>query len=378
MSHAKNLSTSILAATVSLVTAGAAGASPSSSLTVTGDILDPATYTASSLAALPQVSESVSYTASGSPVTATYSGPTIESLVAAAQINTNLTLRNAIVPFYATATSSNGSQIVYALSEIDPRFAGGGPTPPLIATSVNGGSLGANGFATTTAPRDLSNGRYLPNVVNLDIEPAAPIGPVPTAGGVPASFILSGQVANPGSYTLANLQAMPSVTETTTFLGMHGSVTATYQGVSLWNLLNAAGIVTTGAVDGSILDEYVLLIGTDGFESLVSLGEIDPQYGGQPDILAYNVNGAGLGDDGFAELVVPGDTFGGRYVYNIASIQVLDAASPNSVPEPGSLPLLASALAGLIAFSRSGPARRIMALVCLADGSRDDPSPGLL
>jgi hypothetical protein len=47
-----------------------------------------------------------------------------------------------------------------------------------------------------------------------------------------------------------------------------------------------------------------------------------------------------LGPDGFARVVVPGDDFGGRYVSNLVSLQVVDAV----VPEPGSLLLLASSL----------------------------------
>ena len=343
-------------AALGLLTAGTAGAAPSTSLTVTGDVLDPATYTASDLAALPQASEFVTYASGGSPVSTTFAGPTIQSLVAAAQVNTDLAQRNAIVPYYLTATGSDGYRVVYALAEINPNFAGGGTTPPLVATSVNGGSLGTNGFARTTAPRDLAGGRYVSNLVNLDIERAAPVRPLPTAGGVSTSFVLSGNVANPGTYTLASLQTLPEVSETATYQGMNGSVTATYQGVSLWGLLSAAGIVTNPDVKNDILGDYVVLTGTDGYESVVSLGEIDPQFGDQPDILAYGENGGDLGSNGFAQLVVPGDTYGGRYVFNIESIQVLYSASPNAVPEPGSLVLLLPALAGLagwIAFRPS-------------------------
>jgi hypothetical protein len=59
---------------------------------------------------------------------------------------------------------------------------------------------------------------------------------------------------------------------------------------------------------------------------------------GAPDLIAYMENGMLLGTDGFARVVVPGDDFGGRYVSNLVSLQVIDGV----VPEPGSLLLLVS------------------------------------
>jgi len=59
---------------------------------------------------------------------------------------------------------------------------------------------------------------------------------------------------------------------------------------------------------------------------------------GAPDLIAYLQDGAPLGADGFARVVVSGDNFGGRYVSNLVSLQVIDAV----VPEPGTLALFGS------------------------------------
>jgi hypothetical protein len=61
---------------------------------------------------------------------------------------------------------------------------------------------------------------------------------------------------------------------------------------------------------------------------------------GAPDLIAYLQDGAPIGADGFARAVVPGDNFGGRYVSNLVSLQVIHTA----VPEPASLPLIVSSL----------------------------------
>ena len=53
-----------------------------------------------------------------------------------------------------------------------------------------------------------------------------------------------------------------------------------------------------------------------------------------------------LGSNGFARVVVPGDSRGGRYVSNLVSLEVIDA-----VPEPASIILLAAALLALTLVS---------------------------
>ena len=205
----------LLPALLGVVAAGSAAAAPSTSLTVTGAVLDPATYDAAALAALPQAGEAVTYTAAGAPVSAVFSGPTLQSLVAAAMVDTNLAARNAIIPYYLTATGSDGYRVVYALAEIDPNFAGGGASPPLVATSVNGGTLGAAGFARTTAPRDRAGGRYDSNLVNLDIEHASPIGPLPSGGGASTSFSLLPRTTSRWSPIAARMRFASSCWPTT-------------------------------------------------------------------------------------------------------------------------------------------------------------------
>jgi hypothetical protein len=135
-----------------------------------------------------------------------------------------------------------------------------------------------------------------------------------------------------------------------TYLAGGTPVTATFTGVSLWTLLTDAGIVTDPTVKNDILNYYVLATGSDGYEAIFSLGELDPMFGGTgaPDLIAYLQDGMPLGADGFARVVVPGDNFGGRYVSNLVSLQVIDAV----VPEPGSLPLFASSLLAMALLRR--------------------------
>lgn len=75
-------------------------------------------------------------------------------------------------------------------------------------------------------------------------------------------------------------------------------------------------------------------------------------FGDQPDLVAYADTGGPLGPvgtDGFARLVVPADSFGGRYVSNLIELGVFDAI----VPEPPGIVLFVTATLAL-AFVRVG------------------------
>ncbi len=321
--------------------ASMAEATPTTQFAVTGDVSAPATYALPSLQALPATTETVTYQTSGGPQTGTFTGPTLWSLLNAVGLRSPA-VKNGVLRQYVVAAGSDGYSSVFSLGELAPNFGGSAPQD-LVAYQENGAPLGSTGFARTVAAKDNFGGRYVSNLAALRVgtAPALPS----QGGGTTTQFALSGQVKTPGIYTLSSLQALPATTETVTYLAGGNPVTATFTGVSVWTLLNAAGIVTNPAVKNDILNDYVLATGSDGYEAVFSLGELDPMFGGAgaPDLIAYSVNGGPLGPDGFARVVVPGDHFGGRYVSNLVSLEVIDAA----VPEPASLPLLA---AGLVAM----------------------------
>ena len=75
-------------------------------------------------------------------------------------------------------------------------------------------------------------------------------------------------------------------------------VTDTYTGVSLWTLLNDAGLITDPNIKNDVLRQYVEAIGSDGYAAIFSLGEIDPMFGDQADLVAYADTDGQLGTDG--------------------------------------------------------------------------------
>jgi len=148
-------------------------------------------------------------------------------------------------------------------------------------------------------------------------------------GAAAGDLTLAGDVTNPGSYTISELQSLPSTTESVTI----GGVTSSYTGVSLWTFLGDGSDVIVGSGKNAILRNYVIATGSNGSQSLVSLGEINPNFGGdtsQLDLVAYERNGQLLSSP---QLIVPQDTSGARNVTNLASLNVLSV--PQAPTGPG-------------------------------------------
>lgn len=346
-------------ACASLALAQSAPAQTTSNFELTGAVDRPGTYALPDLQALPQRTEAVTFGTGRGPVSASFTGPTLWSVLGDAGLSPVPGARNSSLRNVVVATGSDGYAAALSGGELDPRF-GGATQPDLVATSQDGGSLGADGFARIVVPEDVFGGRYVSNVASLDVV-QAPASPS-VGGGVSSSFTLSGLVSRPGAYGAADLAALPATTQSVTFTAAGQPVSTSYTGVSLWTLLNAAGLVTDPAVRAGQLRQYVVATGSDGYAATFSLGELNPALGGAvPDLVAYAENGQPLGAEGFARLVVPGDLAGGRYVSNLVSLQVLDAtaASGVAVPEPDGLVPLLLGMAGLAALRRHPVPRRL-------------------
>jgi hypothetical protein len=236
---------------------------------------------------------------------------------------------NPILRNYVLASGGSGRSLL-SVGEIDPFFGGTG-LPYLIAYQKNGTTLAT---PLLVVPQDSTRTRYVSDLTNLSIGavPAPPSGPRSTT----TQFTLTG-VSNPGTYTASTLAGLPQSTAFgVTFLaGTTPNGPHDYTGVSLWTLLTTAGI------PGDLLTSYLLATGSDGFQVLFALAELDPAFGAALDLLATSVDGGPLGSNGFARTVIPGDLHGGRFVSNIASLAVA------AIPAPATLLLFGSSMAGL-------------------------------
>jgi hypothetical protein len=299
---------------------------------ISGQVADPGFYNLP--ATTPVTTESVTYQAAGVLVSDTYTGTTLWNLLADAGSVTTTTAKNDILSKYVIATGSDGYKAVFSLGEIDPAF---GNESVLVAYADTAGQLGPNatdGLARMVVAGDTAGGRYVSDLVSLQVVTLSEPGPTGT-GGTSNEATVSGAVADPTIVTPETLSALnQSTTETATYLAGALSTTDTYTGVSLWTLIQDEGLLTNPSIKNDLLRFAVVATGSDGYRAVISLGEIAPNFGNQQDLVAYADTAGQLGpngSDGALRLVLPGDHAGGRYISNLVSLQVIDTTAAHQV-----------------------------------------------
>jgi hypothetical protein len=115
--------------------------------------------------------------------------------------------KNDILSKYVVATGADGYSAVFSLGEIDPMF---GNQPVLVAYADESRQLGpggSDGLARMVVPGDHAGGRYVSDLVDLQVgslpEPG-PTGP----GGISDQLTLNGEVAHPEIVTPITLAAL--------------------------------------------------------------------------------------------------------------------------------------------------------------------------
>lgn len=155
-------------------------------------------------------------------------------------------------------------------------------------------------------------------------------------GGVSTSFDIIGAVLKPQSFNRQSLQAMkPSTTAWDYFGGGSSARPSEFTGILLWDLLNDVGVEVNPAVKNDLDRKYIVVTGTDCYQAVFAMGELDPAIAGTDQVtIAYAQKVSGhetsLGANGFARIIVPGDKKGARRVSNIAHIQVISVPAPAS------------------------------------------------
>lgn len=128
---------------------------------------------------------------------------------------------------------------------------------------------------------------------------------------------LDGLVQQPQQITADALRQLPPVERRVTFGTDHGPQAATYTGVLLWGLIDRAKVNDTAK--WGELRHVLAVTAADGYLVMVSIGEIDPNFGDSPVMLAYAQDGKPLPA---LRLVFPGDKHGARDVRDVVRIEV--------------------------------------------------------
>jgi DMSO/TMAO reductase YedYZ molybdopterin-dependent catalytic subunit len=156
---------------------------------------------------------------------------------------------------------------------------------------------------------------------------AHPILGSDVAGGAKAaradSISIEGAVEHPGNLTLADLKQEPATTEAVSLKTGRGVLTGKFTGVLLWTLLQRAVIRVSPGIRNDVMRHTILVSSSDGYTTVLSVAEIDPEFGGERAIVAYAKDGQLLTDKrGFARLIFPADQSAGRAISGVSSITV--------------------------------------------------------
>ncbi|HEX4249956.1 MAG TPA: hypothetical protein VH008_18970 [Pseudonocardia sp.] len=195
-----------------------------------------------------------------------------------------------------------------------PRLPDRTRTARSIATLAASVALLWSGGCAAAAPAVPASGASAP--VSGSAAPSAQASPPVEAGAVR----ITGAVRQPGVLTATQLAAIPSQTVAVTFGTDKGSQRHTELGVPLSTVLEQAGPVLTAGRKHDELSVGALVIGADGYQALVSYGELAPALGNAGALLATSQDGAPLTRP---RLVLPKDGQGARYVSDVVELHVV-------------------------------------------------------
>jgi molybdate transport system substrate-binding protein len=139
---------------------------------------------------------------------------------------------------------------------------------------------------------------------------------------------VDGLLLNPLALTADELkQNYAAKTLDVTYKSGEDTVKAKFTGALLWDILGVGQPNLNVDAKNDKLRLYILATGSDGYQSVISWGEVDPEFGNQPILVAYEQDGKTLDDKagGPVRLVVPGDARGGRYVSGLVSLSLRHA-----------------------------------------------------
>jgi molybdate transport system substrate-binding protein len=157
------------------------------------------------------------------------------------------------------------------------------------------------------------------NFISIRIPPqpaAITLGPGP---GVQ----VRGQLLNPLTLTVDDLKAnYVAQVARVKYASGNQTVSAMFTGVLLRDVLDSAQLNTDPDTPNDKLSLYIMATGRDGYQALIAYAEIDPEFGAQPILIAYEQDGKPITTMGPLRLVVPGDARGGRYVGALASLDI--------------------------------------------------------
>jgi hypothetical protein len=219
---------------------------------------------------------------------------------------------NTVDSNYVLVTGKGGSSALFAVGELNPKFA-----PASYVATLSCNKKGVCDLA--------GDGRKVEGVSSIEVVQAVPSihvngSSTPFTHFYSSALIVSGEGATTKSYILSQLQAMTQITFDAS--SSSSNTQGIWTGPTLLSILKASG------ADTKDMNSYVVIQATDGYAAVVSMYEATHSTGGQYALLAvedslnHTINNGGSSDNGLARLVLPNDNVAGRWVSNVAQIVV--------------------------------------------------------
>ena len=149
--------------------------------------------------------------------------------------------------------------------------------------------------------------------------------PGPSRTPVPVgSVMVDGSVDRPTLFSVADLAALPGHSLDVSFSTHAGTQHHAEAGPLLIDVLAKVGPRFDRRVKNGELRDFVVITGADGYEAVLSYGEIAATFGDRPALLSLKQDGVVLTAP---RLVIPGDVMAGRDVTQVVHVEVGSAPS---------------------------------------------------
>jgi hypothetical protein len=147
---------------------------------------------------------------------------------------------------------------------------------------------------------------------------------LPQSGMERNRLLIASRGHDPVHLTIGDLKTMPHLV--VTVHSSHTNSDETYSGVRVADLLSKVGAPLGNDLRGKALADYIVATGSDGYQAVVALAEIDPAFHPGEVLVADNMNGKPLDEhNGPLKLVVTEDKRPARSVRNLTTIELKSA-----------------------------------------------------
>jgi hypothetical protein len=179
-----------------------------------------------------------------------------------------------------------------------------------------------SGFKPLVRHFDVRDSKEL-QTISFVLEIAPNGGPVEVVAASSKAdlVLLASPYHNPTGLSLAQLKALPHIS--VTVHNPHANADETYSGVRLADILTPLGAPLGKELHGIALTSYVVATGSDGYQAVFALAEVDPSFHPGEILVADTMDGKPLdAHSGPLKLVVTEDKRPARSVRNLTTIEL--------------------------------------------------------